>query len=90
MEENLEREIHGLQCQGNLLIETAGLYQIQNEKETVEGFALGRGKIVQFCLCLFSACLKTTTYQDRISIPRFQRCCWLINSISPLEKKGNA
>ena len=51
----------------------AGLYQIQNEVEvkTVEGYALSRGKEVQFCLCLVSACLKKSTYQDRISIPQF-------------------
>ena len=35
-------------------METAGLYQIQNEVgvRTVEGYALSRGKEVQFCLCL--------------------------------------
>ena len=53
--------------------ETAGLYQIQNEVEvrTAEGYALSRGKEVQFCLCLVSACLRTSNYQDRISIPQF-------------------
>ena len=45
-------------------METAGLYQIQSEVEVkaVEGYALGKGKEVQFCLCLVSACLKTSTY----------------------------
>ena len=51
----------------------AELYQIQNEveEETVEGYTLNRGKEVRFCLCLVSACLRTSTDQGRISIFQF-------------------
>ena len=54
-------------------MKTAGLYQNQNgvEVKTIEGYALNKGKEVQFCLCLASAYLRPSTYQDRISNSRF-------------------
>ena len=53
-------------------MKTAGLYQNQNEVEvkTVEGYALSKGKEVQFCLCLVSAYLRPSNYQYRI------KCYW--------------